>query len=78
MEAGRQVKELGRANDLVERIANDSSFGLTEEEILKILNPENLCGRAKNQVTDFIEQEVEPVLQRYAGLLENVDVELRV
>ncbi len=78
MEAGKQVKELGKPNDLVKRIANDPSFGLTEEEILKILNPENLCGRAKNQVTDFIEQEVEPVLQKNAKLLENIDVELKV
>ena len=42
MEAGKQVKEYGRPNDLVQRIANDPSFELTEEEILKILRPENL------------------------------------
>ena len=78
MEAAKQVKEFGRPNDLVERIAGDSSFGLTEEEILKILNPENLCGRAKNQVTDFIEQEVNPVLEKYGYLINGVDVQLTV
>ena len=78
MEAGKQVKEYGRPNDLVQRIANDPSFGLMEEEILNILNPENLCGRAKNQVTDFIEQEVNEVLEKYSKLIENVDVELSV
>lgn len=73
MEAGRQVKEYGKPNDLVERIAKDKSFGLTEEEILKILNPEKLCGRAKNQVTDFIEQEVNPVLEKYKNLIGKVE-----
>ncbi len=78
MEAGKQVKEYGRPNDLVQRIANDKSFGLTEEEILNILNPENLCGRAKNQVTDFIEQEVNGVLEKYGNLIEDVSTELSV
>ena len=78
MEAGKQVKEYGRPNDLVQRIANDPSFGLTEEEILKILKPENLCGRAKNQVTDFIEHDVNPILEKYSNLIENVDTKLEV
>lgn len=78
MEAGKQVKEYGRPNDLVQRIAADPSFGLTEEEILKILKPENLCGRAKNQVTDFINQEVNPVLEKYGELIQNVETKLEV
>lgn len=78
MEAAKQVKELGKQNDLVERIANDESFGLTEEEILKILNPNNLCGRAPNQVSDFIEQEITPVLEKYKNLLVEENVQLEV
>lgn len=78
MEAAKQVKELGKQNDLVERIANDESFGLTEKEILKILNPNNLCGRAPNQVKDFIEQEITPVLEKYKNLLVEENVQLEV
>lgn len=78
MEATKQVKELGKQNDLVERIANDESFGLTEKEILKILNPNNLCGRAPNQVSDFIEQEITPVLEKYKNLLVEENVQLEV
>ena len=33
MEAGKEVKEFGRPNDLVDRIAKDSTFGLTKEEM---------------------------------------------
>ena len=78
MEAGKEVKEFGRPNDLVKRIANDASFGLTEEEILKILNPDNLCGRAKNQVVDFIKNQVNPVLNKYRDLLKDINLEVNV
>lgn len=78
MEAGKQVKEQGKPNDLVQRIAKDESFGLSEEEILHILNPENLCGRAKNQVTDFLNEEVKPVLEKYENITENIDIKLEV
>lgn len=73
MEAGREVKEFGRPNDLVERIAKDETFGMTKEEILSALNPDNLCGRSTNQVTDFIESIVNPILQQYQDLL-NIDI----
>ncbi len=78
MEAGREVKEFGRPNDLVDRIANDSSFGLTKEEILKALSPENLCGRAMHQVDDFIENRVNPVLEKYGHLIDGVSTEVNV
>ena len=78
MAAGKQVKEFGKPNDLVERIAEDPSFGLSKDEIIKILNPENLFGRAKNQVTDFLEAEVKPVLKKYAELIKDVNVVLEV
>lgn len=70
MEAGREVKEFGRPNDLVDRIAADETFGLSKEEILAALNPDNLCGRSKNQVTDFIENQVNPVLEKYKNYLD--------
>ena len=78
MEAGKEVKEFGRPNDLVDRIANDSSFGLSKEEILHILNPDNLCGRAKNQVIDFITEIVDPVLNKYKDLISSENMEVNV
>ena len=78
MEAGREVKEFGRPNDLVKRIANDSSFGLTEEEIVHALNPDNLCGRAPKQVENFIKTAVNPVLEQYGDLIKDIKVEVNV
>lgn len=78
MEAGREVKEFGRPNDLVDRIAKDSSFGLSKEEILKAMNPDNLCGRASHQVDDFVKENVEPVLEKYSDLLKFENIEVNV
>lgn len=76
MEAAKEVKEFGRPNDLVDRIAKDPYFGMTKEEILHALNPNNLCGRAPHQVDDFITEKVKPILKKYADLLtvENIEV----
>lgn len=78
MEAGKEVKEFGRPNDLVDRIANDQTFGLTKEEILHILNPDNLCGRAPKQVEDFIKNHVDPVLAKYEHITNGLKVEVKV
>ena len=78
MEAAREVKEFGRPNDLVDRIAEDKSFGFTKEEILNILNPDNLCGRAPRQVEDFIRNDVDPILEKYQDLISEIDIEVNV
>lgn len=69
MEAGRQVKMEGKKNDLIERIIADGTFGMTEEEILSILKPENFVGRAPEQVTDFIRDYVQPILDANGDIL---------
>ena len=78
MAATMEVKEYGRPNDLVDRIAGDEAFGLTKEEILKILNPDHLCGRAPGQVEDFIKEQVNPILNKYKDLYQNINVEVNV
>lgn len=78
MEAGKQVKELGKPNDLVDRIAADGTFGLTKEEIMQALNPDHLCGRAPKQVEDFVEERVNPILEKYKDLINDKDVEVNV
>ncbi len=76
--AGAVVKEQGLPNDLVSRIAADPVFGLTEEQILEKLKPEAYIGRAPQQVTDFLEGYVEPVLEKYRELIKSEAAELKV
>ena len=68
MAASRVVKVEGGENDLLERIAADEAFGVTIEELEKILKPENYTGRAKEQTEDFLNECVKPVLEKYADV----------
>lgn len=69
MEAGKQVKMEGLPNDLIERILGDDQFKMTEEEIYAILEPENFVGRAPEQVVDFINDYVQPILEANKAIL---------
>lgn len=62
MEAARQVKELGLENDLIERIIKDPGFNMSKDEILNIIDPKKFIGRAPEQVTDFITNYVQIIL----------------
>lgn len=68
MEASKVIKEQGGENDLLERIAADEAFGVTLEDLEKILQPEKYTGRAKEQTEDFLNEEVKPVLEKYSDL----------
>lgn len=67
MEASRQVKMEGLPNDLLQRIADDSRFGLTHEELETVLDPSKFVGRAPGQVEEFIALEVDPILEAYGS-----------
>ncbi len=69
MEAGANVKVKGLENNLVDLIAGDEAFGLSKEEINAALKPENYVGRAPQQVTDFLSEQVAPVLEANKELL---------
>lgn len=68
MKASKVIKEEGGENDLLERIANDEAFGVTLEELENILQPEKYTGRAKEQTEDFLNDYVNPVLEKYKDI----------
>jgi adenylosuccinate lyase len=63
-DAGAQVKQ-GGDNDLLDRLANDPAIGMTRAEIDELLDMKEFVGRAPEQVTEFIANEVDPVLKRH-------------
>ena len=78
IEAGRQVKDLGKPNNLIDLIAADPMFGMTKEELTAHLEPKNYIGRCPEQVDDFLKTCVNPVLEQYQELIDQKDVELKV
>lgn len=65
-EAGRRIKEEGAENDLLDRLASDSTIGMSREAIEAVLDVATFVGRAPSQVVQFIEEELDPFLNRYA------------
>lgn len=75
METAKRVKQDGLDNNLIDLIAKDPAFNIKKEEILSILDAKNFVGRAPGQVTDFIKDYVEPILESNREILDiNVDI----
>lgn len=77
IEAGRRVKEEGLDNNLISLIEKDDSFKLQENKMQELLKAENFVGRAPEQVTEFLQEHVYPLLRENSSKLD-VKVELKV
>lgn len=77
MAAARVVKEEGKPNDLLERIAADPRFNTTLEKLNSVLEPSNFVGRAPIQTVEFFEKYVDPVLESHKEDL-NITAEINV
>ena len=77
MEAGRNVKEKGLENNLLELIAEDPAFPMSMEELQKSMEPSRYVGRSKEQVEAFLEKVIAPVLEENKELL-GVKAEIHV
>lgn len=64
-EAGAQVKQHGKDNDLVERMRKEPYFDPIIHQLDSLLEPSTFIGRAPEQVVEFLQEEVEPILKQY-------------
>ena len=69
MEAGKNVKQEGKENNLLELIANDPAFGMSLEDLQKTMDPSKYVGRSPIQVEKFIKDVVNPILEANKDLL---------
>lgn len=77
--AGLNVKMEGKSNDLLQRLASDSRIPFTLPELDALLgNYQQFTGRATMQTTEFIKEQVAPILERYKDMLGKVDATLKV
>ena len=77
MEAGRNVKEKGLDNNLLELIAADPAFNLSLEELQKTMEPAKYVGRAPVQVEAYLNNVVNPMLEANKEIL-GVTAEINV
>ena len=67
MEAAQNVKQEGLANNLLELIAQDASFGISAQELDALMNAEAFTGRSGNQTREFVRDHIQPVLSQNSG-----------
>lgn len=77
MEAGRNVKEKGLDNNLLELIAQDDAFNLSLEDLQKAMDPSKYVGRSPEQVDAFLKNVIAPILEENKELL-GVKAEINV
>ena len=69
MEAGANVKVNGLDNNLLELIAEDEKFNLSDEELKATLDPSLYVGRAPRQVEVYLRDVINPILEENRELL---------
>ena len=69
MEAGKNVKELGLENNLLDLIEKEPMFAIKKEDLEKNLDSSKYIGRSANQVKEFIEEYINPILEEYKNEL---------
>ena len=60
--AARAMKDEGRPNDMLERLAADPEWPVTVAELRTAIEPSHFIGRAAHQVDDFLAEVVDPIL----------------
>jgi adenylosuccinate lyase len=73
--AAEQVKQFGRPNDLLERLAADPAFSAVD--LRRVLDPRSFVGLAPEQVDRFLLECVQPVRDRFRKAISAAE-ELRV
>ena len=78
IEAGRNVKELGLSNNLIDLIAQNPKFGMTKEELMVHMEPKAYIGRCPQQVEEFLRNDVAPAIAPFAAELNKEATALKV
>lgn len=78
MEAARRIKEEGGDNDLLDRLKADAHFAGIADKIDALVKPAEFVGRAPEQVTEFLDKHIHPVLKKYAAELKAETEEINV
>ena len=60
--AARAMKDEGKPNDMLERLAADPAFPVPSEDLRTVTDASRFIGRAAHQVDDFLAEVVDPIL----------------
>ena len=77
--AGLMVKQQGRDNDLLLRLAEDPRIPLSGDELTALTGDyRQFTGRACRQTEEFLAEHVRPVLEKNKDMIGTIDASLHV
>lgn len=77
--AGKGVKEEGRENDLLDRLAGDSRIPFSAAELKAMVSDySKFTGRAKEQTEEFLQEVIFPLLAAHSDTMLEIDATLEV
>ncbi len=77
--AGFDVKNKGLDNNLLERLASDERVPFDAQELAELVGDyQQFTGRAGMQTSEFLDENVAPILEKYQELLGDVDATITV
>ncbi|MGB3221748.1 MAG: adenylosuccinate lyase [Desulforhopalus sp.] len=77
--AGKVVKEQGKENDLLNRLAGDERVPFSLQELESMISDySQFTGRAKEQTEEFLSEVVSPLLEENSAQIKNIDATLSV
>lgn len=77
VEASRALKDGADANDLLERLGRDKSFGVKMKDLEGAIDPKRFVGRAPEQVDEFLREVITPLFAGDSARADRAE-ELRV
>jgi adenylosuccinate lyase len=60
--AARAMKDEGKPNDMLKRLAKDPAFPVKSDDLSAITDPSRFIGRARQQVDEFLAEVIDPIL----------------
>lgn len=74
IEAARAMKDEGKPNDLLDRLAADPEMKVSVSDLSTALDPKRFVGRAPEQVDEFLAEAVAPRLAKLTAVVEHEEV----
>ncbi|WP_185872348.1 adenylosuccinate lyase [Blattabacterium cuenoti] len=71
MKTNLKIKLEGKKNDFIKRILQDKKIPIYEKKMNQMLNSKNFIGFSSDQTLEFIEKEVNPILDRFHHLIDD-------
>ncbi|XP_050423765.1 adenylosuccinate lyase [Adelges cooleyi] len=78
LQAASTVRIDGQDNDLLDRVVKDPYFAPILDQLPQLLDPSTFIGCAPNQVTYFLKEDVQPIVDKYISKIKTTATVLEI